>query len=261
MAAISAVVPLAQDVVGPLAVLAAVSVAAVLAAASVALVLAVDSVAVVLAAASVASVLAAGSVVAVLVADFVAAVLVAGSVVAVLVAGSVAAILVAGSVTAVLVAGSGTVVLVAVHVAVQVAVFSTVLVGVDVDRRCDPGPIVGATMPSPDLPLIFWPFPTLDGGAAVLPLSPFVFPEPLVAGVFAFSLWNVGNFFTFAGGGMSLPSLHGTLAALMPGTLQNSAVAGTTVPGNVVAEVLGWDLESLALVDGRGGCREEVNVS
>ncbi|KAJ1175351.1 hypothetical protein NDU88_000639 [Pleurodeles waltl] len=146
-------------------------------------------------------------------------------------------------------------VLVAVHVAVQVqvAVFSTVPVGVDVDRRSDTGPIVGATISSPDLPLIFWPFPTLDGGTAVLPLSPFVFPEPLVAGVFAFSLQDVGNFSTFAGGGMSLPSLCGTLAALMPGTLQKPAVAGTTVPGDVVAEVLGWDLESLALGDGRGG--------
>ncbi|KAJ1190268.1 hypothetical protein NDU88_007006 [Pleurodeles waltl] len=46
---------------------------------------------------------------------------------------------------------------------------------------------------------------------------------------------DVGTFFTLAGGGISLPSLRGTLAALM--------VAGTTVPGDVVAEVLGWDLE------------------
>ncbi|KAJ1208817.1 hypothetical protein NDU88_004200 [Pleurodeles waltl] len=52
---------------------------------------------------------------------------------------------------------------------------------------------------------------------------------------------------------MSLPSLRGTLAALMLGALQKPAVAGTTVPGDVVAEVLGWDLESLALGDGRGG--------
>ncbi|KAJ1208164.1 hypothetical protein NDU88_003550 [Pleurodeles waltl] len=259
----------AQDVAGPLAVLAAVPVAAVLVAASVASVLAAASVAAVLVADSVALVLAAGSVVAVLVADSVAAMLVAvlvvGSVVAVLVAGSVAAMLVAGSVTAVLVASSGTAVLLAVHVAVQVvvqvAVFSAVPVGVNVDRWCDTGPIVGATMPSPDLPLIFWPFPTLDGGAAVLPLSPFVFPEPLVAGVFTFSLWDVGNFLTFAGGGMSLPSLRGTQAALMLSALQKPAVAGATVPGDVVAEVLGWDLESLDLGDGRGVCREEVNVS
>ncbi|KAJ1098400.1 hypothetical protein NDU88_003511 [Pleurodeles waltl] len=46
---------------------------------------------------------------------------------------------------------------------------------------------------------------------------------------------------------MSLPSLRGKLAALLVGALQYPAVAGTTVPGDVVAEVLGWDLESLAL--------------
>ncbi|KAJ1122251.1 hypothetical protein NDU88_000749 [Pleurodeles waltl] len=164
MEAMFAVVPLAQDVAGPLAVLAAVSVAAVLA------------------------------------------------------AGSVAAVLVAGSMTVVL--GSMTAVLAASSMAVQVAVFSAIPVGVDVDRRCDTGPSVGATMPSPDLSLSVWPFPTLDGGAAVLPLSPFVFPEPLVAGVFCFSLRDVGNFFSFAGVGMSLASLRGTLAALMVGVLQ-----------------------------------------
>ncbi|KAJ1090350.1 hypothetical protein NDU88_003483 [Pleurodeles waltl] len=51
-------------------------------------------------------------------------------------------------------------------------------------------------------------------------------------------------------GGMSLPSLRGTLAALMVGALHDPAVAGTTVLGDVVAEVLGWDLESLALGEG-----------
>ncbi|KAJ1137253.1 hypothetical protein NDU88_003666 [Pleurodeles waltl] len=104
-----------------------------------------------------------------------------------------------------------------------------------------------------DLTLIFWPFPTLDGGAAVFPLSTFVMPELLVAGVFAFSLRDEGNFFCFGGGGMSLPSLFGTLAALLLGALQNPAIAGTTVPGDVVAEVLGWDLERRALGDRRGG--------
>ncbi|KAJ1140608.1 hypothetical protein NDU88_006957 [Pleurodeles waltl] len=215
MAAMSAEVPLAQDAVGPLAVLAAVAVAAVLAAVSVPALLAAGSVAAVLGAGSVAAVLVVGSMTAVLVAGSVAAVLVAGSMTAVLAVGSVAVVLVAGSMTAVLVAGS-----VGVQVALQVAVFSTVQVGVNVDRMCDTAPSVGATMPSPDLPFSFWPFPTLDGGAAVFPLSPFVFPEPLVAGVFCFSLWDVGNFFSFAGGGMSLPSLRGTLAALMVGALQ-----------------------------------------
>ncbi|KAJ1141525.1 hypothetical protein NDU88_007855 [Pleurodeles waltl] len=63
---------------------------------------------------------------------------------------------------------------------------------------------------------------------------------------------DVGTFFTLAGGGMSLPSLRGTLAALMVGALHDPAVAGTTVPWDVVAEVLGWDLESLTLGEGRG---------
>ncbi|KAJ1138535.1 hypothetical protein NDU88_004916 [Pleurodeles waltl] len=52
---------------------------------------------------------------------------------------------------------------------------------------------------------------------------------------------------------MSLPSLRGTLAALMGGALDDPAVPGTTVPGDLVAEVLGWDLESLALGEGRWG--------
>ncbi|KAJ1208343.1 hypothetical protein NDU88_003729 [Pleurodeles waltl] len=220
MAAMSAVVPLAQDVTRPLA------------AVSVASVLAVVGVASVLVAGSVALVLAAGSLAALLTAVFVAAVLVAGSVTAMLVAGLVTAGLVAASVTAVLVVASVTAVL----VAVLVAILSAVQVGIDVD-----------------LPLIFWPFPTLDGGAAVLPLSTFVLPEPLVAGVFAFSPRDVGNFFTFGGGGMSLPLLRGTLAALLLGALKKPAVAGTTVPSDVVAEVLGWDLERRALWDGPGG--------
>ncbi|KAJ1205038.1 hypothetical protein NDU88_000473 [Pleurodeles waltl] len=67
-----------------------------------------------------------------------------------------------------------------------------------------------------------------------------------------FSLRDMGTFFTLAGGGMSLASLRGTLAALMGGALDDPAVAGTTVPGDLVAEVLGWDLESLALGEGRG---------
>ncbi|KAJ1100842.1 hypothetical protein NDU88_005917 [Pleurodeles waltl] len=157
------------------------------------------------------------------------------SVAVVLVAGSLTAVLVKGTVSAVLVKGSVSGVLAAVQVAVPVAVLSAVQVGVDVD-----------------LPFIFRPFPTLDGGAAVLALSTFVLPEPLVAGVFAFSLRDVGNFFCFGGGGMSLTSLLGTLAALLLGALQNPTIAGTTVPGDVVAEVLGWDLERRALWEGRG---------
>ncbi|KAJ1205024.1 hypothetical protein NDU88_000459 [Pleurodeles waltl] len=244
MVGMSTVVPLSEDVTGPLAVLAAVSVVGVLAAVSVVAVLAAGSVVVVLA---------------------------AGSVVAVLVAGSVAAWLVAGHVSSPAEGESrmspaasdgcppgkrlGTVaVAVDVPEAVQVVVFVPVQVGVDVDRRCDTSSSVCATMPSPDLPFWFWPFPTFDGGAVVLPLSPFVFADPLVAGGFGFSLSDVGTFFTLAGGRMSLPSLLGTLAALMVGALHDSTVAGITVPGDVLAEVLGWDQESLA--QGKdGGCR------
>ncbi|KAJ1161222.1 hypothetical protein NDU88_001709 [Pleurodeles waltl] len=106
---------------------------------------------------------------------------------------------------------------VAVVLAGQLAVFAAVQVGVVVDIRCDTGPSVGATVPSPDLLFCFWPFPTFDGAAVVLPLSPFVFAEALVAGSFGFSLRDVGTFFTLAGGGMSLPSLRGTLEATMVG--------------------------------------------
>ncbi|KAJ1187029.1 hypothetical protein NDU88_003808 [Pleurodeles waltl] len=41
------------------------------------------------------------------------------------------------------------------------------------------------------------PFPTLDGGAAVLPLPTVVLGEPLVAGVLPFSLLAVANFLCF----------------------------------------------------------------
>ncbi|KAJ1205766.1 hypothetical protein NDU88_001193 [Pleurodeles waltl] len=64
-----------------------------------------------------------------------------------------------------------------------------------------------------------------------------------------FYLRHVGTFFTLAGGGMAcyLASLGGTLAALMCGARDETGIAGTTVLGDFVAEVLGWDLESLAL--------------
>ncbi|KAJ1118938.1 hypothetical protein NDU88_007125 [Pleurodeles waltl] len=126
----------------------------------------------------------------------------------------------------------------AVHVAVPVVVLSAVQVG-------------------GDFTFFLWSFPTLDGGAAVLPLPTVVLAEPLVAGVLAFSLRAVGNFFCFGDGGMSLASLLGTPAALPLGALQKLVTAGTTVPRDVVAEVLGWDLERWALGDGRGGGGEK----
>ncbi|KAJ1208870.1 hypothetical protein NDU88_004253 [Pleurodeles waltl] len=78
--------------------------------------------------------------------------------------------------------------------------------------------------------------------------------EPLLAGRCGFSLRDVGTFFTLAGGEMacSLAWLGGTLADLMGGALDETGVAGTTVPGDLVAEVLGRDLESLALGERRG---------
>ncbi|KAJ1145385.1 hypothetical protein NDU88_011672 [Pleurodeles waltl] len=247
LAAVSLAAVLAAVIVA--AVLAAVIVAAVLVAASLTAVLVAGSLTAmlvvgsltamlvagsltaVLAAVSVAAVLVAVSLTAVLAAVSVAAVLVAGSLIAVLAAVSVAVVIVVGSLTAVLLKGSvsgllAAVSLAAVHVAVPVAVLSAVLFGGDID-----------------LPFCFRPFPTLDAGAAVLPLPTLVLAEPLVAGVLAFSLQDVGNFFCFGDGGMSLASFLGTLAALLLGALQKPGITGTTVSGDVVAEVLGWDLE------------------
>ncbi|KAJ1118682.1 hypothetical protein NDU88_006870 [Pleurodeles waltl] len=131
---------------------------------------------------------------------------------------------------------------VVVMVAVQVVVFAAVQVGVVIDRRGDTSPSVGATVPCPDLLFGFCPYPPFDGAAGVLPLSPFVLEEPLVAGRCGFSLRDVGTFFTLAGGRMSLASQGNTLAALMGGALDVPTVAGTTVPEDLVAEGLGWDL-------------------
>ncbi|KAJ1195891.1 hypothetical protein NDU88_005158 [Pleurodeles waltl] len=199
-----------------MAVLVAGSLTAVLAAVSVMAVLVAGSLTAVLAAVSVMAVLVAGSLTAVLAAVSVMVVVVAGSLTAVLAAVSVMAVLVAGSLTAVLLKGSVSELLAAVSLAavhVPVAVLSAMQVGRDVD-----------------LPFCFRPFPTLDAGAAVLPLPTLVLAEPLVAGVLVFSLRDVGNFFCFGGGGMSLASLLGTLAALLLGALQKTGIAGTTVP-------------------------------
>ncbi|KAJ1187361.1 hypothetical protein NDU88_004137 [Pleurodeles waltl] len=143
---------------------------------------------------------------------------------------------------------------VAVLLVVQVAV-STVQVDVLVDRRGGSGPSAGATVPCPDLIFGLCPFPTFDVAAGVLPLSPFGLEEPLLGGRCGFSLRHVVTFFTLAAGGMacSLASLGGTLTALMGGAYNEAVVAGTTVLEDLVAEVLGWDLDSLALGEGRVG--------
>ncbi|KAJ1116244.1 hypothetical protein NDU88_004460 [Pleurodeles waltl] len=219
----SAVVPVSEDATGPVAVLAAVSVAAVLAAVSVAAVLAaVHGSAPAEGQSRTSPAASDGCPLGKRLGTVAEALDVPG---VVQVAGKVAV---------------QVVVQVAFVVAGQLAVFAAVQVGVVMDRRCDTGPSVGATMPSPDLLFCFWLFPTFDGATVVLPLSPLVFAEPLVACSFGFSLQDVGTFFTLAGGGMSLPSLRSTLAALMGGALDDPTVAGNTVPGDVVAEVLGW---------------------
>ncbi|KAJ1085070.1 hypothetical protein NDU88_005203 [Pleurodeles waltl] len=132
----SVVVPLSEDVAGPLAVLAAVSVMAVLAAGSVAVVLAAGSVAALLAAGSVAAVLAAGSVAAVLAAESVAAEHVSApaegeSRMSPAVSDGCPPGKRLGTVAAAVDVPEA----VQVAVLVQVAVFSAVQVGVDVDRR------------------------------------------------------------------------------------------------------------------------------
>ncbi|KAJ1164395.1 hypothetical protein NDU88_004835 [Pleurodeles waltl] len=134
-----------------------------------------------------------------------------------------------------------------VQVAVQVAVSTTIQVDVLVDRRGDSGPSAGASVPCPDLLFALCPFPTFDVTAGPLPLSPF--------GRCGFSLRHVGTFFTLAGGGMacSLASLGGTLAALMGAARDVAGLAETTVLDDLVAEVLGWDLDSLALGEGLDG--------
>ncbi|KAJ1211027.1 hypothetical protein NDU88_006389 [Pleurodeles waltl] len=80
-------------------------------------------------------------------------------------------------------------VLVVVVVAGQLAVFAAVQVGVVVDRKCDIGPSVGATMPSPDLLFSFWAFPSFDGGAVVLPPSPLLSPWWLVLSASPSGMW------------------------------------------------------------------------
>ncbi|KAJ1189211.1 hypothetical protein NDU88_005961 [Pleurodeles waltl] len=101
----------------------------------------------------------------------------------------------------------------------------------------------------PDLPVLLCPFPTLDGGAAVSTLPIVPRGAALVAGFFPLSRRALANFLCFTGGGLSVLWLLATLAALLPGTLQKLVTTGTTGRADVVAEVLGWDLERRALGD------------
>ncbi|KAJ1188818.1 hypothetical protein NDU88_005575 [Pleurodeles waltl] len=142
-----------------------------------------------------------------------------------------------------------------VQLVVQVAVSTAIQVDVVVDRRDDSGPSAGASVPCADLLFALCPFPTFDGAAVPLALSPFGLEEPLLGGWCGVSLRHVGTFFTLAGGGMacSLALLGGTLAALMGAGRDVTGLAETTVLDDLVAEVVGWDLDSLALGEGRGG--------
>ncbi|KAJ1134717.1 hypothetical protein NDU88_001164 [Pleurodeles waltl] len=142
-----------------------------------------------------------------------------------------------------------------VQVAVQVAVSNTIQVDVLVDRRGDSCPSAGASVPYPDLLFTLFPFPTFDVAAGPLALSPFGLEEPLLDGWCGFSLRHMGTFFTLAGGvvAFSLASLGGTLAALMGAARDVTGLSETTVLDDLGAEVLGWDLNSLVLGEGREG--------
>ncbi|KAJ1104271.1 hypothetical protein NDU88_001683 [Pleurodeles waltl] len=110
-------------------------------------------------------------------------------------------------------------------------------------------PVLSAVQIFPDLLVLLCPFPTLDGGAAVSTPPTVPLGAALVADFFPLSRQALANFLCFTGGGLSLPWLLATLAALLPGALQKPVTTGTTGPADVVAEVLGWDLESRALGD------------
>ncbi|KAJ1145823.1 hypothetical protein NDU88_012107 [Pleurodeles waltl] len=113
--------------------------------------------------------------------------------------------------------------------------------------------VFSAVLLFPDLLTFLWPFPTLEGVAADSTLPPVRLGVDLVAGVLPPLLRALANFRCLTGGGLSVLWLRATLAALVAGALQILMTTGTTGPGDVVAEVLGWDLESQALGGRRGG--------
>ncbi|KAJ1182090.1 hypothetical protein NDU88_007285 [Pleurodeles waltl] len=113
--------------------------------------------------------------------------------------------------------------------------------------------VFSAVLLFPDLLTFLWPFPTLEGVAADSTLPPVPLGVALLAGVFPLSRRALANFLCLTGGGLSVLWPRATLAALVAGALQIPVTTGTTGPGDVVAVVLGWDLESRALGGRRGG--------
>ncbi|KAJ1150143.1 hypothetical protein NDU88_002940 [Pleurodeles waltl] len=109
--------------------------------------------------------------------------------------------------------------------------------------------VLSAVQIFPDLPVLLCPFLTLDGGAAVSTPPTVPLGAALVADFFPLSRRALGNFLCFTGGGLSVLWLLATLAARLPGALQKPVTTGITGPADVVAEVLGLDLESRALGD------------
>ncbi|KAJ1189098.1 hypothetical protein NDU88_005849 [Pleurodeles waltl] len=126
-----------------------------------------------------------------------AVVLVGGSVSVLLAAVSWMAVLVGGSVSVLLAAVSWAVVLVGDSVSVLLVAVSWAAVPKAAVHVEVPAAVLSAVQVGGDFPFFLWPFPTLDGGAAVLQLTTVVLGEPLVAGVLAFSLQAVANFFCF----------------------------------------------------------------
>ncbi|KAJ1218380.1 hypothetical protein NDU88_005960 [Pleurodeles waltl] len=109
--------------------------------------------------------------------------------------------------------------------------------------------VLSAVQIFPDLPVLLCPFSTLDGGTAVSTLPTVPLGAALVADFFPLSRRALANFLCVTGGGLSVVWHLATLAALLPGALQKPVTTGTTGPADVVAEVLGWDLERRALGD------------